>query len=215
MSDAPSAVHAAIDRWEEAGLVSPELAARLRADTEEDAAEGSRRLSQYVIAGTAATVLLLAGGLFLDWAWPRMGVEARAGVDQDGDGVIVRLQELWGRRAENVAVSFAAAIDSGASWYQPATQCAGSSPTGASSGRSRTHLFGTTAGSPRTVICTVSAASLRAATTVRSPFMRLRELMRRRTSPSGRSVKPSSIACCRKAAPCSRQTLKTMKHWLI
>lgn len=79
MSGGPRAVQAAIDRWEEDGLVSPELAARLRAEVGRSSEEGTRQLSRYVLAATAAIVLLLAGGLFLDWAWPLLGEDVRAG----------------------------------------------------------------------------------------------------------------------------------------
>lgn len=78
MSEGPRAVHAAIDRWEEEGLVPPELAARLRAEVGRSSEEGTRRLSRYVLAATAAVVLLIAGGLFLDWAWPLVGDDVRA-----------------------------------------------------------------------------------------------------------------------------------------
>ena len=80
MAEAPRAVHAAIERWEEEGLVSPELADRLRAEVGRASEEDSRRLSQYVLAATAAVLLLIAGGVFLDWAWPRMGDGLRAGL---------------------------------------------------------------------------------------------------------------------------------------
>jgi len=71
-------VLAAIDRWEDAGLVDVDLARRLRTDVAEDASAGTRRLSQYVLAATGGAVLLIAGGVFLDWAWPLLDRGARS-----------------------------------------------------------------------------------------------------------------------------------------
>lgn len=71
-------MHAAIDRWEARGLVPTELAEQLRRDVEEASHAGTARWSQYVVAGTAAVVLLIAAGVFLEWAWPLMARPARA-----------------------------------------------------------------------------------------------------------------------------------------
>lgn len=78
MNEGPRAVHAAIDRWEADGLVSTELAVRLRVEVGRSSEDGTRQLSRYVLAATAAVVLLIAGGLFLDWAWPLVGEGVRA-----------------------------------------------------------------------------------------------------------------------------------------
>lgn len=80
MDQGSSAVHAALDRWVRKGLLSPETEARLRAEVEAEAVEGTRLLSRYVLAGTGAVVLLIAGGLFLDWAWPLMSDGLRSGL---------------------------------------------------------------------------------------------------------------------------------------
>lgn len=77
MSFEVEAVLAAIDRWEEGGLIDPTTAAKLRNESEEAASVGTRRLSQYVLAGTAGVVLLIAGGVFLNWTWPLLGEAAR------------------------------------------------------------------------------------------------------------------------------------------
>ena len=67
-----NAVFEAIRRWEEQNLVDKELADTLRGEVEQSSAAVTQRLFQYVLAGTGAVVLLIAGGVFLDWAWPLM-----------------------------------------------------------------------------------------------------------------------------------------------
>jgi len=89
-------VHEAIDRWEARGLVPHELAQRLREDADEASHAGTARMSQYVVAGTAAVVLLIAAGVFVEWAWPLMHESARAGfLGALGVGVY-----LWGAHIE-------------------------------------------------------------------------------------------------------------------
>ena len=65
-------VFEAIRRWEEKGLLDSDLADRLKAEVDESSAAGTQRLFQYVLAATGAVILLIAGGVFLDWAWPLM-----------------------------------------------------------------------------------------------------------------------------------------------
>jgi hypothetical protein len=62
----------AVRRWEEKGLVGGDLAEKLRTEVRDHSAAGTQRLFQYVLAATGATVLIIAGGVFLDWAWPQM-----------------------------------------------------------------------------------------------------------------------------------------------
>ncbi|MGE0160910.1 MAG: hypothetical protein AB7T31_16015 [Gemmatimonadales bacterium] len=78
MSPRRSALDAAIERWRVAGLIDTDTAAELRADVAREAGAETRRLSQYLVAATAGTVLLIAAGVFLDWAWPLMGGGARS-----------------------------------------------------------------------------------------------------------------------------------------
>lgn len=78
MSRDADAVFEAIDRWERSALIDAETARALRREAEETAEAGTRRLSQYVLAATAGTVLLIAGGVFLGWSWPLLGDPARA-----------------------------------------------------------------------------------------------------------------------------------------
>jgi len=80
MSRDVDAVFEAIDRWERDRLIDSETAQALRQEAEESAEVGTRRLSQYALAGTAAAVTLIAGGVFLNWSWPLLGDPARLGV---------------------------------------------------------------------------------------------------------------------------------------
>lgn len=96
MSAQDKPVFQALERWEARGLVDPELAERLRAEVVESSEAGARRLSQYVLAGTGAVVVLMAAGIFLDWAWPRMD-EAGHTLFLAGAGVALH---LWGAHLE-------------------------------------------------------------------------------------------------------------------
>lgn len=78
MSRRQSLLEAAIDRWLAAGLIDADTATRLRADLRSESSAETRRLSQYLVAATAGAVLLIAAGVFLDWAWPLMEDGARA-----------------------------------------------------------------------------------------------------------------------------------------
>jgi len=80
MSRDVDAVFEAIDRWERDRLIDSETAQALRHEAEESAEVGTRRLSQYALAATAAAVTLIAGGVFLNWSWPLLGDPARLGV---------------------------------------------------------------------------------------------------------------------------------------
>ena len=78
MSKEADVVFEAISRWEDAGLIDDALARKLRTEATSEADAGTRRLSQYVLAATAGAVVLLAGGVFLDWAWPLLDRAARS-----------------------------------------------------------------------------------------------------------------------------------------
>lgn len=80
MSRDADAVYAAIDRWQGGLLIDDKTAAILREETATHSSAGTRRLSQYVLAATGGLVLLIAGGVFLDWAWPLLDKGARATV---------------------------------------------------------------------------------------------------------------------------------------
>ena len=85
-----NSVLGAIRRWEERQLIDEALAERLRAEVEETSSAAGQRLFQYVLAATGAVVLLIAGGVFLDWAWPLMTDALRAGT-LFGIGLLVHL----------------------------------------------------------------------------------------------------------------------------
>jgi len=70
MSERTGRVHGAIDRWEQQALVDDDLAARLREEVASHESSLARQLSQYVLASAGAVVLVIAGGVFLRWAWP-------------------------------------------------------------------------------------------------------------------------------------------------
>ena len=95
------AVDAALDRWERAKLLSPEVAASLRAEAQRHAAQSGRRTAQYALAATGGAVLLVAAGVLGDWLWPRMEVGGRTlvlalvGVAVHGIGLYLRWGERW------------------------------------------------------------------------------------------------------------------------
>lgn len=73
-------VHEAIERWEDKSLIDGELASRLHREVTESSEAGTTRITQYLVAATGAAVLLMAAGVFLDWAWPLMSEAIRTGV---------------------------------------------------------------------------------------------------------------------------------------
>lgn len=77
MSQPSRSVFAALERWEKKALISSELAQRLRSEVVEAAEAGTARLSQFLVAGAGAVVLIIAGGVFVDWAWPQMEAASR------------------------------------------------------------------------------------------------------------------------------------------
>lgn len=66
-------VLAAIGRWERDGLLDGERAEALRAEVLAHETGRGRRWAQYAVAATGAVVLIIAAGVFMRWAWPRMG----------------------------------------------------------------------------------------------------------------------------------------------
>jgi hypothetical protein len=66
-------VFKAVRRWEQKGLLTPDLSTKLKEEVEEEARREGRRWSQYFLAGTGGAILIVAGSTFLAWAWPEMG----------------------------------------------------------------------------------------------------------------------------------------------
>ena len=97
MSAGTRATVEAIDRWERDALIDADTAALLRGEVAQTAELTTKRLTQYVLASTGAMVLVIAGWLFLDWAWPLLEEGARTGVlGALGVGVMIfgaRLEE--------------------------------------------------------------------------------------------------------------------------
>ena len=102
MSFRDGAVHSAIKRWAEKGMVSSEQAQALHDETIEHGGDAGRRWSQFIVAGTGAVVLVIAAGTFLEWAWPLMGpgwqssVLALAGVGAYLVGIRLEGVGRWG-----------------------------------------------------------------------------------------------------------------------
>ncbi|MBT5697670.1 MAG: DUF2157 domain-containing protein [Gemmatimonadales bacterium] len=127
MSAEPRAVLAAIDRWEQDGIVDAETGARLRAETTHEAGKFSRRMSQYLLATTGGVVLVIAAGVFLEWSWPQMseavrsGVLAVIGISVVAIGARLELLRRWIPasfllQAGGLGVVLAAMIYSGEAW---------------------------------------------------------------------------------------------------
>ena len=88
MSIRQNAVLEAIERWTTASIIDQETADRLRsAESKHDLAV-TARISQYVLATSGAAVLLIAGGVFLEWAWPALDDVSRT-ITLAGTGVAV------------------------------------------------------------------------------------------------------------------------------
>ena len=97
MSRNARGVYDAIARWERKGLIQEHQAGALRDEVAEVSESVTARLAQYVLAGTAGVVLLIAAGVFIDWAWPQMTEATRTGF-LVGVGLGVH---LWGVRLES------------------------------------------------------------------------------------------------------------------
>jgi hypothetical protein len=101
MADRSADVYEAIDRWETAGLLDPPTVAELRSEVSQHADASDSRLSQYVLASTGAVILVIAGGVFLDWAWPLLDARARTfalgltGLGVVGLGTTVERAPRW------------------------------------------------------------------------------------------------------------------------
>lgn len=101
MSGSRDQVESAIDRWEHDSLIDADMAATLRGEIAKHAESSSRRLSQYILASTGAVVLVIAGGVFLDWAWPLVDERGRTlilaviGIGVLAGGVRIESASRW------------------------------------------------------------------------------------------------------------------------
>ena len=83
-------IESAIERWEEAGLISGELAEQLRAEHARSVRRGRGRFLQYAVSGTAGILLVIAAITFFAWSWPDLGPGARTCVIA-GTGIAIVL----------------------------------------------------------------------------------------------------------------------------
>ena len=101
MSIRQNAVLEAIERWTTASIIDQETADRLRsAESKHDLAV-TARISQYVLATSGAAVLLIASGVFLEWAWPALDDVSRTitlagtGVAVTAGGITLEVRGRW------------------------------------------------------------------------------------------------------------------------
>jgi hypothetical protein len=73
-------VEAALDRWEDQGLLDAGTAARLREEAREAESRHTRQRARWLIAGVGAFALFLAAVVFTQRTWPLLGVAARTAV---------------------------------------------------------------------------------------------------------------------------------------
>ena len=72
-----SDLDSALQRWQERGLISAELAESLRREHASSLRSGRRRFLQYAVAGTAGILLVIAAATFFAWSWPDLGPGVR------------------------------------------------------------------------------------------------------------------------------------------
>ena len=85
-----SDIESALERWQEAGLISGELAERLREEHAHSQRRERRRFLQYAVSGTAGVLLVIAAVTFFAWSWPDLGPGARTCVIA-GTGIAIVL----------------------------------------------------------------------------------------------------------------------------
>ena len=101
MSIRQNAVLEAIERWTTASIIDQETADRLRSAESKHDLAATARISQYVLATSGAAVLLIAGGVFLEWAWPTLDDVGRTitlagtGVAVTAGGITLEVRGRW------------------------------------------------------------------------------------------------------------------------
>ncbi len=89
MADRDGVIQDTLARWVEKGLVDASLADTLRREASEHEAEATKTIGQYVLATTGALVLVMAGGVFVDWAWPQLSVISQSAMLAIGGAVAI------------------------------------------------------------------------------------------------------------------------------
>lgn len=74
----PGSVREALHRWTEKGLLTTEVADRLRTEATEEAERSAGRRSRLALAGTGAAVLVIAAAVLGEWLWPKLGPGGRS-----------------------------------------------------------------------------------------------------------------------------------------
>ena len=72
-----SDIDSALEEWRDSGLISAELAERLRTAHASRPRPGRGRFLQYAVSGTAAILLIIAAATFFAWSWPDLGPGTR------------------------------------------------------------------------------------------------------------------------------------------
>jgi len=83
-------VTAALERWVSEGLLTPEVADVLRRENDAFAGGIRRSTFQYLIAGTAGMLTLIAVAVLLRWSWPHLGPVGQTTLIAGG-GVVLAL----------------------------------------------------------------------------------------------------------------------------
>jgi hypothetical protein len=78
----------------------------LREEAIAHAGQAGRRWAQYALAITGAAVLVIAAGVFVDWAWPVMGAGSRAILLAAVGGVLIALGLYLESRDRYIPVSY-------------------------------------------------------------------------------------------------------------
>ncbi len=72
-----SDIDSALEEWRDSGLISDELAERLRTAHASRLRPDRRRFLQFAVSGTAAVLLIIAASTFFAWTWPVLGPGTR------------------------------------------------------------------------------------------------------------------------------------------
>lgn len=97
---------AALERWVQSGLMTPEQADVLGRENDDFTGDQRRNWVQYIVSATAGVLTIIAAGVFLGWSWPHLGDVTRTGVIAVG-GVALLLGGMFlERRPGRVPVGY-------------------------------------------------------------------------------------------------------------